>query len=187
MKVEFIGTLNDISIDEIVKMISEPGITFYVTNEDGVEIPFTVIDVAADKKTCVITQSGMIKERPFQETRRTDGKNPNVYEGSDIQKYLKWEYREQFPEEFLRRCGEFNLLPADAYDPDETPYEWYKNRKHITKYDEDGYAAWFWTSTPHVGSASNVRHCPPSGYAGSSNTASDSHGVVPACTFNLES
>lgn len=102
--------------------------------------------------------------------------NSNVYEGSDIQKYLQTEFKDTVPEE-LKDCDFFLLTEEQIrkYMPREIDM--------IATNDEDR-TTWYWTASPHVGSGSGVRIIYPSGdvyhsYAGSS------HGVAPACILNL--
>ena len=104
----------------------------------------------------------------------------NVYEGSDIQKYLQNEFRGTLPEELLNMVSEegFFLLSLDQV------------KKYLPREidriccDKDGDTVFWWTSTPNVGNGYYVRHIHPSGYV-NYNHASNSYGVAPACWLNL--
>ena len=112
-----------------------------------------------------------IKDHVFNE----DGSN--IYEGSDIQKYVRSEF--WLPDEMLKLVdGDFFLLTVDQirkYMPDELD--------RIAT-DEDDRTTWYWTASPNVGYGDLVRHILPSGNVDSS-YASNSHGVAPACWINL--
>ena len=115
-----------------------------------------------------------IKEHVFNE----DGSN--IYEGSDIQKYLQSEFWEDLPDEMIKVLGEegFFLLTTDQireYMPKELD-------RIVT--DEEGYTTWYWTATPYVGYGSYVRYVCPSGYVYYCDAGS-SYGVAPACWIHL--
>ncbi|MBR3243728.1 MAG: hypothetical protein IKF90_13710 [Parasporobacterium sp.] len=143
-------------------------------------ITFVLIKVIDDGRV-VIQQYDNIEDHVFNEN------NSNVYEDSDLERYVKEEYPKQFPKEFLSHVeGDFHILSADAYDPDKTEYPFYKDRRNLTKYDKDGYAISYWTSTPYVGVGCLVRYVYPSGLIDISG-AYGSNGVAPACVLNLKS
>ena len=104
----------------------------------------------------------------------------NVYEGSDIQKYLQAEFRETVPEELLSLVDDkgFFLLTLEQI------------RKYLPKEidriaeDADGYTTWWWTSTPYVGIGYTVRHINTSGTVGNY-FAYLSYGVAPACWLTI--
>jgi len=106
--------------------------------------------------------------------------NSNVYEGSDIQKYLQAEFRETVPEELLSLVDDkgFFLLTLEQI------------RKYLPKgidriaEDADGYTTWWWTSTPGVGGGYDVRGVITSGTV-SYIYASYSFGVAPACWLTI--
>ena len=131
-----------------------------------------VLDIREDR--ILIWKHTGVEDHVFNED------NTNVYEGSDIQKYLQTEFRETVPEELLSMVDDegFFLLTLEQI------------RKYLPKEidriaeDPDGYATWWWTSTPNVGSGSTVRYIHPSGYA-NSNHASNSYGVAPACWLTI--
>ena len=105
-----------------------------------------------------------------------NGNWSNVYEGSDIQKYLQNEFKETMPEE-LREFDYFLLSLDDI-------------RKYLPREidriccDKDGDTVWWWTSTPHVGYGHTVRGIYPSGNV-FGNDAYGSSGVAPACWIHL--
>lgn len=111
-----------------------------------------------------------LKDHVFNES------GSNVYEGSDIQKYLQNEFREDLPEEMLQMVSDegFFLLTEEQirkYMPQELD--------RIAT-DEDGCTTWYWTASPGVGNGLSVRLIGPSGlvYSG---YAYYSSGVAPAC------
>ena len=131
-----------------------------------------VLDVQEDR--VLIWKHTGVEDHVFNDN------NSNVYEGSDIQKYLQAEFRETVPEELLSLVDDkgFFLLTLEQI------------RKYLPKEidriaeDADGYTTWWWTSTPYVGYGSNVRYISTSGgvsYYG----ASDSNGVAPACWLTI--
>ena len=131
-----------------------------------------VLDVQEDR--VLIWKHTGVEDHVFNDN------NSNVYEGSDIQKYLQTEFRETVPEELLSLVDDkgFFLLTLEQI------------RKYLPKEidriaeDADGYTTWWWTSTPNVGNGNNVRHANTSGYV-NTNTATTSHGVAPACWLTI--
>ena len=131
-----------------------------------------VLDVQEDR--VLIWKHTGVEDHVFNDN------SSNVYEGSDIQKYLQAEFRETVPEELLSLVDDkgFFLLTMEQI------------RKYLPKEidriaeDTDGYTTWWWTSTPYVGSGHFVRSIYTSGYVGSS-TAYGSHGVAPACWLTI--
>ena len=112
-----------------------------------------------------------IRDHVFNE----DGSN--IYEGSDIQKYVRSEF--WLPDEMLKLVdGDFFLLTEDQileYMPDELD--------RIAT-DEDDCTTWYWTASPGVGLGGRVRGIHPSGGV-YGYYAYDSLGVAPACWINL--
>lgn len=106
--------------------------------------------------------------------------NSNVYEGSDIQKYLQTEFPETVPVNILDDVTEegFFLLTVDQI------------RKYMPKEldriatDENDQTTWYWTASPFVGSGRSVRVVGTDGYI-SINNAGYSFGVAPACWIHL--
>ena len=131
-----------------------------------------VLDVQEDR--VLIWKHTGVEDHVFNDN------NSNVYEGSDIQKYLQAEFRETVPEELLYLVDDkgFFLLTLEQI------------RKYLPKEidriaeDADGYTTWWWTSTPHVGSGSIVRSINTSGGVGSK-VAIGSNGVAPACWLTI--
>ena len=131
-----------------------------------------VLDVQEDR--VLIWKHTGVEDHVFNDN------NSNVYEGSDIQKYLQAEFRETVPEELLSLVDDkgFFLLTLEQI------------RKYLPKEinciaeDADGYTTWWWTSTPTVGSGGSVRFINTSG--GVLNlTAINSGGVAPACWLTI--
>lgn len=104
----------------------------------------------------------------------------NVYEGSDIQKYLEKEFWKEIPADVLGKVTEENffLLTVDQirkYMPEELD-------RIVTR--EYGQITWYWTATPYVGYGSYVRYIGPSGSV-TYCRAIISSGVAPACWLHL--
>ena len=131
-----------------------------------------VLDVQEDR--ALIWKHTGVEDHVFNDN------NSNVYEGSDIQKYLQAEFRETVPEELLALVDDkgFFLLTLEQI------------RKYLPKEidriaeDPDGYTTWWWTSTPLVGNGCNVRLIFPSGTV-SHHGAIYSTGVAPACWLTI--
>lgn len=100
----------------------------------------------------------------------------NVYEGSDIQKYLQTGFKEDLPEEMLQMVTEdgFFLLTVDQI------LEYMPREVDRIATDEDDCTTWYWTASPHVGYGHYVRTVLTSGTI-VSYYAYYSHGVAPAC------
>ena len=100
----------------------------------------------------------------------------NVYEGSDIQKYLQTDFKETMPEE-LREFDYFLLSLDDIqkYLP-----------REIDRIccDSKGETDWWWTFTPYVSRGTNVRCVGPSGTV-LGDIAICSVGVAPACWLTI--
>ena len=131
-----------------------------------------VLDVQEDR--ALIWKHTGVEDHVFNEN------NSNVYEGSDIQKYLQAEFRETVPEELLSMVDDkgFFLLTLEQI------------RKYLPKEidriaeDPDGYTTWWWTSTPYVGYGNFVRFIYTSGNV-NGNSAGNSYGVAPACWLTI--
>ena len=131
-----------------------------------------VLDIQDGK--ALIWKSTKIEDHVFNEN------NSNIYEGSDIQRYLQEDFPETMPVNIMEDVTEegFFLLTVEQI------------RKYMPKEldriatDEDDRTTWYWTASPHVGSGGNVRDVSPAGYIYNSN-ASNSSGVAPACWIHL--
>ena len=131
-----------------------------------------VLDVQEDR--VLIWKHTGVEDHVFNDN------NSNVYEGSDIQKYLQAEFRETVPEELLSMVDDkgFFLLTLEQI------------RKYLPKEidriaeDADGYTTWWWTSTPYVSRGTNVRCVGPSGTV-LGDIAICSVGVAPACWLTI--
>ena len=132
------------------------------------EAKWRVLDIEDGK--ALIWMHTNVKDHVFNDN------NSNVYEGSDIQKYLRTEFRDEVPEEI--RDEEFFLLTEEQIR------KYMPNGTDRTAVDEEGYDTWYWTGTPSVGNGSYVRLVGPTGHVSGLN-ASYSHGVTPACWINL--
>lgn len=132
-----------------------------------------MLDKTEDGKECMMWKCDGIENHVFN----TNGSN--VYEGSDIQKYLQEDFRKTVPEEFdlIVDDNGYFLLTVDQirkYMPEE--------RDRIAN-DMDGRTTWWWASTPYVGFAIRVRLIGPAGNVYDGN-ALGSYGVAPACVIN---
>ena len=131
-----------------------------------------VLDVQEDR--VLIWKHTGVEDHVFNDN------NSNVYEGSDIQKYLQAEFRETVPEELLSLVDDkgFFLLTLEQI------------RKYLPKEidriaeDADGYTTWWWTSTPLVGHGHYVRSITTSGNVHYI-LAHYSIGVAPACWLTI--
>lgn len=139
------------------------------------EINFIVID--RDGNNAVIQQYDHVKEHVFNDD------NTNKYEGSDLQKYVLGEYKEQLSKEFLQRIdGDFFILSMEDFEK----YPFLNNKFNRIRLDEEGDPTWWWTASPYVGNGNLVRYVRTGGNIGY-NHASISSGVAPACRIHLES
>ena len=103
----------------------------------------------------------------------------NQYEGSDIENYLKNEFRETIPQDMQMMIdGDFFLLTVDQIN------EYMPEPADRLAFDEEGFTTWWWTASPSAGHASSVRLVHPDGDV-SNNYAHYSSGVAPACYINL--
>ena len=104
----------------------------------------------------------------------------NVYEGSDIQKYLQEDFPETMTVEIMEDVTEegFFLLTVEQI------LQYMPNEIDRIATDKENLTTWYWTASPYVGHGSNVRHIIPSGNV-STNNAINSLGVAPACWINL--
>ena len=131
-----------------------------------------VLDIQDGK--ALIWKSTKIEDHVFNEN------NSNVYEGSDIQRYLQEDFPETMPVDIMEDVTEegFFLLTVEQI------------RKYMPKEldriatDEGDRTTWYWTASPNVGCGYGVLLVNPAGYIGS-NSAYYSHGVAPACWINL--
>lgn len=131
-----------------------------------------VLDIQDGK--ALIWKSTKIEDHVFNEN------NSNVYEGSDIQRYLQEDFQETMPVDIMEDVTEegFFLLTVEQirnYMP--------KELDRIAT-DEDDRTTWYWTASPYVGGGSGVRTVYPAGII-SDNYALNSSGVAPACWINL--
>lgn len=131
-----------------------------------------VLDIQDGK--ALIWKSTKIEDHVFNEN------NSNVYEGSDIQRYLQEDFPETMPVDIMEDVTEegFFLLTVEQI------------RKYMPKEldriatDEDDRTTWYWTASPFVGYGYHVRGVYPAGsiYVGN---ACSSNGVAPACWIHL--
>lgn len=131
-----------------------------------------VLDIQDGK--ALIWKSTKITDHVFNEN------GSNVYEGSDIQRYLQEDFPETMPVDILEDVTEegFFLLTVEQI------------RKYMPKEldriatDENDQTTWYWTASPYVGNGYYVRYINPSGNVYDGN-AYNSIGVAPACWINL--
>lgn len=129
------------------------------------------IVLKAEGEDITVQQYDHIEDHVFNE----DGSNK--YDGSDLQEFLK-EYRKRFKSKAL---GEFYILPVEAYEEG-----FLSDPRNRIRFDEYGYAVWYWTASPYVGFGYIVRVIYTSGNV-FNYSASSSYGVAPACKLNLAS
>ena len=162
-----VKTTGMLNMEDLKKMIKDNDIS--VGDELTInDCEWRVLDVQEDR--ILIWKHTGITDHVFNDNWS------NVYEGSDIQKYLQTDFKETMPEE-LREFDYFLLSLDDImkYMP-----------REIDRIccDSKGETDWWWTSTPYVGGGSYVRNIGPSGnvnYSGAYN----SNGVAPACWIHL--
>ena len=104
----------------------------------------------------------------------------NIYEGSDIQRYLQEDFPETMTVEIMEDVTEegFFLLTVEQI------LQYMPNEIDRIATDEEDLTTWYWTASPNVGIGHGVRHIYPAGYVHISN-ANGSSGVAPACWIHL--
>ncbi len=141
---------------------------------DGKTTLFDVIGLDVDdlaetgyQHSVTIQMHDLLEERSFDET---DGWGSNVWETSDIRRYLNGgEFKSRCPAlaPYLATAKKLNsdggttedvffLLSKDEYDPKATHYPYYHNQRNRVKFDEDGYTGWHWTRSAIRGLAYSV-------------------------------
>lgn len=131
-----------------------------------------VLDIQDGK--ALIWKSTKITDHVFNEN------GSNVYEGSDIQRYLQEDFPETMPVDIIDDVTEegFFLLTVEQIR------KYMPNEIDRIATDEEDQTTWYWTASPYVGSGSYVRYINPAGNVYSSN-ANKSTGVAPACWIHL--
>ena len=104
----------------------------------------------------------------------------NVYEGSDIQRYLQEDFPETMTVEIMEDVTEegFFLLTVEQI------LQYMPNEIDRIATDEEDLTTWYWTASPNVGYGSYVRIIYPAGSV-YHNYALSSLGVAPACWIHL--
>lgn len=104
----------------------------------------------------------------------------NVYEGSDIQRYLQEDFPETMTVDIMEGVTEegFFLLTVEQI------LQYMPNEIDRIATDEEDLTTWYWTASPLVGRGNYVRCIIPSGGVISS-YATLSLGVAPACWIHL--
>lgn len=131
-----------------------------------------VLDIQDGK--ALIWKSTKIEDHVFNEN------GSNVYEGSDIQRYLQEDFQETMPVDIMEDVTEegFFLLTVEQI------------RKYMPKEldriatDENDQTTWYWTASPGVGYGNSVRYVSTDGGIYDGN-AYISYGVAPACWIHL--
>ena len=156
-----VKTTGMLNMEDLKKMIKDNNIS--VGDELTInDCDWRVLDVQEDR--ILIWKHTGITDHVFNENWS------NVYEGSDIQKYLQTDFKETMPEE-LREFDYFLLSLDDIqkYLPREI------DRICCDSKGETDWERWLGIS---------VRYLSPSGLVGSSG-AYDSFGVAPACWLTI--
>ncbi len=169
-------------------------------NFDGEDTPYDVIGIDAEeladpekKHSVTIQAHNLIEEHPF-DTSGTWGSNN--WESSELRAYLNSnEYKERYRDlipyltPVKKKNGkkpdteELFFLPSkDEYDPDLTPYPFYKIRGNAIKTDEDGDPDWHWTRSAYRGYASGVWIVRSTGAVGYGH-ARTAYRCAPACVI----
>ena len=118
----------------------------------------------------------------------------NRYETSEIRRYLNEEYAEDLPVEFVEAIkpikidgmnGEerFFLLSSKDVDLEKSKYPFYHKRENRIKFDEDGFATWWWFRDPTTGYSYNVRYCGTDGSVNNFYAYYGERGLSPACVI----
>ena len=104
----------------------------------------------------------------------------NVYEGSDIQRYLQEDFPETMTVEIMEDVTEegFFLLTVEQI------LQYMPNEIDRIATDEEDLTTWYWTASPNVGNGNYVRSILPAGHV-TSTIANSSYGVAPACWIHL--
>ena len=131
-----------------------------------------VLDIQDGK--ALIWKSTKIEDHVFNEN------GSNVYEGSDIQRYLQEDFPETMPVDIIDDVTEegFFLLTVEQIR------KYMPNELDRIATDEDDRTTWYWTASPIVGYGLSVRIIGPSGGVGGT-SAYYSGGVASACWINL--
>ena len=122
----------------------------------------------------LIWKSTKIEDHVFNEN------GSNVYEGSDIQRYLQEDFPDTMPVDIMEDVTEegFFLLTMDQV------MQYMPTEMDRIAADADGCTTWWWTASPNVGGGDRVRGVGTDGIIGNY-YANDSHGVAPACWIHL--
>lgn len=104
----------------------------------------------------------------------------NIYEGSDIQRYLQEDFPETMTVEIMEDVTEegFFLLTVEQI------LQYMPNEIDRIATDEEDLTTWYWTASPNVGNGNSVRSINPAGNV-HDNYANYSNGVAPACWIHL--
>ena len=104
----------------------------------------------------------------------------NIYEGSDIQRYLQEDFPETMTVEIMEDVTEegFFLLTVEQI------LQYMPNEIDRIATNEEDLTTWYWTASPNVGYGYCVRSIYPAGNV-SYNNAYISSGVAPACWIHL--
>ena len=104
----------------------------------------------------------------------------NVYEGSDIQRYLQEDFPETMTVEIMEDVTEegFFLLTVEQI------LQYMPNEIDRIATDEDDLTTWYWTASPYVGTGNLVRVIYLDGIF-NYGYAFNSFGVAPACWIHL--
>lgn len=130
-----------------------------------------------------------VKDHVFSENGRND------YSKSDVRAYLNGDYAEDLPEDFVAVVtpikidgmdGEekFFLLSSADLDLESSKYPYYHKCENRTRYNEDGFAAWWWLRDPVIGISYSARNVGTTGYIYNYYYALNSLGLAPVCVIS---
>lgn len=187
-----LGTKLDMSFSSILEAIRSGNHTALFNVGDLIEINsigHVIIGIDVEEgfpHSMTIQRYDHVYDHVFSEN------GSNRYETSDIRKYLNGDYGDQFPAEFvnavqpvsldgMKEKDRFFLLRSDDVDLETSKYPYYHDRKNRTKYDEDGFATWWWFRDPDTGHSYGVRGCGGDGYVPTTFATTGARGLSPAC------
>lgn len=142
------------------------------TPGDEIEIDgslWRVLDVE-DNSIFIWKHTGIDERCAFNES------GSNVYEGSDLQRYLQGEYMETIPDEMKELMSEEGLYPLSI----EEIRKYLPTEGERIAVDSDGDTVWYWTRSAYRGDGGLAWYVYATGYA-YFNYATTAYRCAPAC------